>query len=108
MNKFATTFAFALVAATASLSAQAADQSQSVFERAQRVEQPAWQRAAAADQNFAAQPEAQPGRRAFAFRAVQPVADTQAVAPSRIQRAVYAPQNYAAQINTQPGRVLSN
>ncbi|KPC54760.1 hypothetical protein [Amantichitinum ursilacus] len=108
MNKFATTLAFALVAATAAVSAQAADQSQSVFDRAQRVEQPAWQRAVAADQNFAAQPDAQPGRRAYAFRAVQPVADTQAADTNRVVRAVNAPQNYAAQINTQPGRVVSN
>ncbi len=56
MNKFATTIAFALVAATAAVSAQAAEQT--VFDRAQRVEQPGWQRAVAADQNFAAQPEA--------------------------------------------------
>ncbi|GAB7126566.1 hypothetical protein JCM19000A_10730 [Silvimonas sp. JCM 19000] len=102
MNKFATTIAFALVAATAAVSAQAAEQT--VFDRAQRVEQPGWQRAVAADQNFAAQPEAQPGRRALAFRATQPVADTQAVSSNRIERAVNAPQNYAAQINAQPGR----
>lgn len=108
MNKFATSIAFALVAATAALSAQAAEQSQSVFDRAQRVEQPAWQRAAAADQNYAAQPDSQPGRRAYAFRAVQPSTVTPAVANNRIQRAVSAPQNYAAQINTQPGRVVSN
>ncbi|MDR3430011.1 MULTISPECIES: hypothetical protein [Silvimonas] len=105
MNKFAASFVFAVVAAGAAFSAQAAD-SDNVAQRAQRVEQPAWQRAANAPQNFAAQINQQPGRAQFAFRAVTPATDTANV--PAWERAAAAPQNYAAQINAQPGRVASN
>ncbi|GGP22687.1 hypothetical protein [Silvimonas iriomotensis] len=121
MNKFTASIVFAAVAATAALSAQAADlqpwqraAASAQNYSAQIDKQPgrapfsgrvteakpqvlaSWQRAAAADQNFAAQPKQQPGRAPFSSRAVEPATP---VTAAKWQVAANAEQNFASQIN---------